>query len=606
MFKGTPFLQALPFGIMLVIGIQCIAFGVLSFFGTGFSGWMSAIINAAIIAFCLLFKARSGIDSRSSLKDDARSEHKLSSRRTLLESVGSKTDIAVSLFNLLFIVFLTLFHFGPALSLAFLSGDSASHCGQMIKYATGAPVSGQFVFGLTGAFLIDAVSDLLDPSSYTKCYVLNEMIWCWLSLQMFYTLISTLADRLNTGSRMVLCGLYAFGYPFYSATMGFGYYGASLAIACAIIFALASFSMKKPIELVALSVLLTELSVCYLLFVPPIFLAAVIYLLYASRITRKGVPQMIGVCLATFLVPCSFALFLNYSGIFFGGEVNSVSESISSLGSALVRDGGTLKILFADFIFLAPVSIYGFASQAMHRKEFMRIGLLPCIFFAYCIALFIACLLDVVSPYYFYKTYGVLWTIFFAFAAIGIQGLMGSSMKLLISYSAIWLSIAILAITGLDAKLSEKRPELDSTPISDQLFNLYAFNADTSRPLIFETESLSLLRTQEDGRIPEDQVAALLGENETRWFNTLGFEGRTVRWWDSQDHSLMLDSGEILRSLEDSRYVYIDDTFYNHPYPDSDYGPLEKTAKYIADHYDIAFETEHGILYQLNDRVGQE
>lgn len=596
LFKDLTPLRIFPYCVILLIGIQCVVFGALSFIGIGFNGILNALICVTVIAVCVLHKRRCGERTIS------HQEMRASALCSFLRSMGSREDLAAFSFNALFIVILALFQYGPELSLVFLSGDSASHCASMLNYASGSPVTGQFVFGLSGACIADATRYAIDIEHSYKCYIITEMLWCWLSMQMFYTLVSTVAAKLNILARMILCILFTFGYPFYSAVMGFGYYGASIAVMAAAFFTLVQMPLDKGVSLVALSIILTELSVTYLLFVPPTFFASFIVVWVMGKRTSKGAPQRLGTCVLTFLLPCTFALFLNYSGFFFSGANSTVSGSISALSSAITRDGGTLKTLFADFIFIAPLSLYGFAMKATDRERFIRLGVFPTVFTLYSMSLFFLCIFNIVSPYYFYKTYAILWLFFFVFAAIGIECLLKESKKLLISYACIWLMIFGLAITGLDAKLSEKRPNLDPSPISDQLFTLYAFNAETTKRPIFDERSLQQLREDAETFASEDQITALLGENETRWFRAFDFNGKTINWWDDMHHDIMLDTQTILDSIGGSEFVYIDDSFYSRPYLNSDYSSLDETVQSIIENYHVILETGYGTLYQLNAR----
>lgn len=595
LFKSLSLIQALPYCIILLIGIQCVIYGALSFFAVGFNGYISAAIDLSLIAFCEIYRRK--------IKPDEKSEAQISISKSaaLLQCIGSKADIAAFALNLTFIIALTLFHFGPEFSLAFLSGDSASHCSSMLDYANGAIANRQYVFGISGACMIDAVRHLVDPSLYYKCYVINEVFWFWLSVQMFYTLINKVTEGLNAVFSILLCFLYAFGYPFYSVVMGFGYFGASIAIVCAIFFTVTSVPLSNVLNLCCFSIILSELAVSYLLFVPPVFIASFFIVLFEKDSHEKKTLYRFCECVALFLLPCIFAVFLNYSGFFFSASSNTVGQSINAASITIARDGGSFKSLFADFIFIAPLALYGFITQGTQRKYILKLGLFPIIYLVYCIALFILCLFNIVSSYYFFKTYAILWMIFFVFTAIGIKHIARTSKRILVSYACIWLTILCFAVTGLDAKLAEKRPTLDPVSVSDQIFPLYRFNIDSSHILIFNEASLKQLREYADTVDIENGSVALLGENETRWFNTLGYTGKVIPWWNPLQHDVMLDSQTILDSINSSEFIYVDNTFYGRPYPESDYHSLDEVTEYIGNNYQVLFKTDYGTVYQLHE-----
>lgn len=600
LFRSLPILQSLPYCIMLLIGVQCVVVGVLSFFGIGFSGYLNAVIELCLCAGCVVYKKMHA--RRTATDGDTHREAPTDRRALIIDRIGSRGDIAATAFNLLFVVIFSLIHFTPDLALAFLSDDSASHYASVVKYANGMPVTGQFSFGISGAAMLDAIRSLIDPAHYYQCYVFTEIFWWWLSTQMFYALIRRTAKSLHTALIILLCILYAFGYPLYSLNLGFGYYGASIATTCAIFFTIACLPLDRPINLCALSVLLTELGVGYLLFVPPIFLVAFIAVMLADSTWRERIPERIGTGVLVLIIPCFLTLFLNYGGYFFSGDTTTISQSISSFSDGIARDANTLKVLYADFIFIAPLAIYGFAAKIAKRGSYLRVGLFSSVFTLYCAALFIFCVLRAVSPYYYYKTYAILWMVFFVCAAIGIEQLLLGSKKLVVSYGCIWLAIIALAVTGLDAKLSEKRPNLDSVPISEQIFVLYTFNCDMSRSLIFDPETLVQIRAHEDESLTEDQIAILSGQNEKRWIQAVGFDGQCIPWQTNHNEA-KYDTETILGSMDGFGYVYIDDSFHARPYPDEDYSALDEVTQYVIDNSDVAFETDFGTMYHLHENA---
>ena len=596
LFKKLPLLQALPYCIILFIGVQCILFGALSFFAVGFNGYINVVLECLVAALCLIIKR---IHSRNA--EQGRHENALENSTTL-NRLGSKADIAAIVFNLLFIAVLSLLHFGPEFSLAFLSSDSAAHYSSIITYADGATTKGQFSFGISGACVLDAIHFAIEPDQYYKVYVFTELFWWWLSTQMFYTLLRRIATQLNAPTIMLLCALYTFGYPFYSVNLGFGYYGASIAVTCAVFFTITCLPLNNALNLSSLSILLAELAVSYLLFIPPVYLIAFVAVFLADSNWRSQIRKRIILSITIMLIPCIFAVFLSYTGFFFGGTTSTISQSIDSFSTGLARDANTLKVLYADFIFIAPLAIYGFVAKVAKRGAFLPIGLFSSIFTLYCAALFVLCIFKVVSPYYYYKTYAILWMIFFICTAIGIEQLLQTSKKLVLSYGCVWLMIIALAVTGLDAKLSEKRPNLDTASISNQIFPLYTFNSDTSRPPIFDPATLSQIREHENSSLPEDQIALLTGQNEHRWIQSIGFDGKCIQWQTNHNGTTYEthDAETLIEAMNDFDYIYIDDTFYGRPDPTIDFSALDEVSKYIIANSDVLFETDFGTMYRMH------
>lgn len=599
-FENLSLIQSFPYSIIVTVGVQCTLYGLLSFLNIGFNGILSNIFNILICIGC----AYSAIRKQRKKEPDGEPQCKPTGNSTLslnirgfLISIGSRKDIISLVAGFGFIVFLTIMHYGTTLSLSFLSGDSASHFSSMRSLADGSLAKGQYLFAMTGALMIDALRFLIDPVDFSKIYVINELFWCWLSMQMLYSILSVITTKLNTALCILLCWLFAFGYPFCSAIIGFGYFGASSAVICALFFAIANRPLTGILDLAVVSILLIEIAVGYILFVPPVFLAVFLVLLFPPSIPRRKLSQRLGICVLVFALPCILGVFVSYSA-FFGFPTGSASGATSqTMLAAISQDGGTFKNLYANFIFIAPLGIYGFIMKAVRRDSFMRLGLFPSIFLAYCGAVFLLCLFSIVSPYYFYKTYAVLWFLFFVFGAIGIEYLLSLSIKALASYACVWIVLLVFAMGGLDSKLSEKRPDIDPTPIAESLFPLYRFNIDSTGAMIIDRDSYSEFKSASTD-FNESDTTALLGENESRWFGALGFEGNRITWWKNRDQGDTLKS-DILSELSDSEYVYIDDTFYTaRPYPDFDYESLDETAQYVKDNYDEVFETDYGTVYK--------
>lgn len=586
LFSNFSLIQTLPYSIILIIGVQCALYGFASFANVGFNGILSIVFNLLLCGGCafLILRRLNRTSDDSSCRSMQETTFGFRFKKEYI-AVGSRKDIVSLLVGLGFMAFLTILHFGPGLTLSFLTGDSAFHCSKMLHLADGGIAEGQYLFALPGAILIDALRFLVDSNDYPQLYVINELFWCWLSMQMFYSIISVLAHKLNTAVCIILCCLYAFGYPFYSAAMGFGYFGATTAVICALLFSITCTSVVETLDLVAISILLAAISVGYLLFVPPVFVAVFLILLLKLVKLKEGIPLKLVTCLLVFAFPCILGLSISFKA-YFGWAGETESGTTGAIMDAVSQDGATFKGLYANFIFIAPLAIYGFAMKALTRDGFVKNGLFPVIFVTYCTGLFLLCLFSLVSPYYFYKTYAVLWLLFFVFTAIGIDCLRELSTKALVSYACVWIALLAFALGGLDSKLSEKRPKINPSPIAESLFPLYRFNIDSSRILIIDENSFYELRASASD-IDESKIAVLVGENEARWFKTLGFEGSIIRLWDDEE--------TISNIIDDSEYVYIDNTF-NASKPHHDY--VDETAQLITDNYEEVFETDYGTMYK--------
>lgn len=437
----------LPVAILVAISIVLLFYGITSFIGVGFSPVLTVAINCiAAFAIWLYYKK-------------AKSE----SRRVRL---GTREDII----SIAILVVLSICVFGVQFGwpgmFNFETTDPAVHLSASLDIYEGRPVTGQYSTYVVCACFIALISPFAGLESTLLSFLLSETFLFLVSGLMFYSVLAIYCPSLGWIARSLLCACYLVGYPLNNMIFGFSYWGFSVTIICALFFIAKAYAPEKMKCLVLLATCLFDLMISYSLFVPVTYLAVFVWLLGCSRKAGASLADIFKSLFIVFLLPVILGFVIVYLSIFGASGVGGVGSAINNIGYSY-------KNLFSAFIPIAPLSIYG---VVVNKRENSFLVLFGALFLAFSLLLLLFGMMNFVSAYYFSKIYAVMWLVFFVFGAMGIQALKEKNIAMLASYSAVWLLVLFLAVSGVDNKISDARREFSPTPTAWSFFPLYEFN----------------------------------------------------------------------------------------------------------------------------------
>lgn len=576
--SGKTVLVWLPFAFFIQLGFVAFVYGLFIILNIGYSLLMGIAANA-LLSILVCFQAK------MPKANDGKWAFSWSIPRST-KPLCSKADLIVWGCLVIICALCYIGQFGIPPQVSFLTSDPAAHDYASYAIATGEPGRGaQYLSHLAIGSVMAVFDFAISQETSWIVFEIMETFFLFLSGAAFYSVLAVLCKKLSLPITVVFVVLYVLGYPLNNMLFGFSYLGVCVTVIALLAFTCLSIRSfeRKGFFYGALSLLLYEVAISYSLFAPPIFLGVFIFLIVGTKREGYGLRRIVANSLAVFLVPSALALVLVYSHYFI--------SSGHTVGEVISDEGGIFRDLYASFLFVAPLSFYGYA-QHCRSQGINALFWIAGLFVLYSLGLFILCALKLVSTYYFYKVYFVLWLLFFLYAAYSVHILRKKSAGMLMSYTSVWLIVFALAISGLDVKLTS-RPRLNPHPVAESLFSIYVYNYDYIGDRRWTDETVELLDVAAGYKDAGNAVAMTINDQILRWWAALyGGSYYDFKWWGYTDE-------EMIERLKDYDYVVVsfDDpllaTHSGHSFIEA----LDAAEQYDYDDPDnIVFANSKGII----------
>lgn len=449
--KVQNFVAWIPLSFILLICFDAFIAGIVGLISIPINIFSTAIINAILsVVLCFFIFNKKAKQSYTFVLFDA---------------------VALCFLGFL-AAFCGMLQFGSNLDLGYATSDASIHLMNALRIVNSQEVSSMYLVRYFIAMMIEVVSPFMQVTAGYRVFIVCDIFFLFLSGAMFYSLVRRWASSLSV--QIVILGLtvlYMLGYPLNNMVFGFSYLGAGVTVVAALIFVMGSFFHEDIHFWWALStamLLLFGLVISYSLFCPPVYFAVFLFLVF--HLKEKGrffTSKNIGTLLFLFLPPAILGFIYAYLGIF--GSTVSVSGAIGT-------EGFVYRDLYSNFIIIAPFSVFAIFSFTRDRKRSLELILIFTLLFTMFLSLGLG-LLGAISSYYFYKFYYLLWLLMFVFAAIGLAALLEKGVRVLVySYCAVWISVMLLAVGGIDQKLHDKNILLNPQVKSWSYLDVYSFN----------------------------------------------------------------------------------------------------------------------------------
>ncbi len=146
----------------------------------------------------------------------------------------------------------------------------------------------------------------------------------------------------------------------------------------------------------------------------------------------------------------------------------------NKLTDAIGFDGGIYKALYQDFLFYIPLLVL-FIYKTIKTKKINYQSIALLIIGGQAVISFVGVVLGIVSAYYYYKIYYILWILVIDVAVEVMCGYEeNKELKVVfITYLATWCLIIYTAISGLEIRLVQKAPTLIEDFKSQHLAGIY-------------------------------------------------------------------------------------------------------------------------------------
>lgn len=584
--SGYTYLVWLPYAFFIQLGFLALMSGILFLMQVGFTLWWGVCSNLILaLLIGIQWKAKGSSFAWRNVR--WRLPH---SKKPLF----AKLDVAVWVLLVILCAVCAYRQFGIPPAISFASTDAAAHTAASYALATGEVGVGQYLSHLATGSLMAVFEFAIDQETSYVIFEAGEVLFLFLSGASFYTLISALCHPIKALPALITVLLYTLGYPLNNMLFGFSYLGLAVTIICVLVFACMTFSCwnRATLSLSFISLLLLEVITSYSLFVPVIFLSIFILLFRAFRNQGHRNGLSIFLSIIPFVAPVILGFLIVYSTYFIIGN--------NTIGSAIAGEGGSFRDLYAGFIFVAPLAGYGFWS-CWKEKAAGALTLITSLFVLFSLVLCCLCALQFVSTYYFYKTYYVLWLLFFANAVYGVHTLRIRSLPMLVCYALTWLIVFSLAFSGLDTKLNTARPRLNPNPVAETLFPVYVYNLEYADFRKLSDGTVELLEFADGLKDEGSKVALTSNDTILRWWMALyGGDYYDFMWWHYTDE-------EMITALEDYDYVFVsyDDPVLRNQSGNPFLDVLNGSNSYDFDASDnIVYSNESGMIVKAPPKEG--
>ena len=438
-----------------------------------------------------------------------------------------------------------------------------------------------------------------------------------LNIAAFYMLISRkLGKNLNYIVGMVFVVLYAFAYPYTSLLYGFSYLSVAIAFATGLFYVAGLYEYTKkekkdPSEkagafhvvrpengdqnsklvfgwfLLLVLLMCTGIIFSYCLFVPALFSFICLYV-WIQDLINPDVKKHLKIISRNTLVTTSLLLVITILSILYLVVPTFLDADQNKLTDAIGFDGGIYKALFIDFLFYIPfVVLFIFNSIKNRKADYQSIAFI--IMGIQLLVTFVGVLFGIVSAYYYYKIYYILWIIVVDMA-VEIFAELEENKEVrvsLISALCLWCMVIYVGISGKEFKVQEKAPTLIEVCKTPSLAGIYY---DTN---VLATANINVSCLVNPFRL---EMAEEMGKQDDMTLKNMlvgGMNTNCKAWMYVV--SRIQSGGESINDLQKAVVeTSVDDFLKN---SEKKYFVLYTDEKYNdTDQYDVVFQNEAGVI----------
>ena len=306
-------------------------------------------------------------------------------------------------------------------------------------------------FRLPGAYVNEGILFKLFDNILTKgeLFVIFDLFILYLSGILFYCLLSKYIKNNKAKIIAVIFSLiYMLGYQLNSMLYGYVYLSLALDIIIAFLILLVSYDNKEfdsIIILPILAILSFGIFFSYAYFIPIIYIAIIVNLIIKNIQNKENILSEENLIYMWGIIVIPLILGLTFFIILPGAK--GIKNEISTIGAK----GTIYENYITNYLVFIPILIIGVITSIKNKKKESDFGtILFILSILFATILFIGKKLEIVSDYYFFKAYYIIWplTIYNVFIALSTIG--ENSKKALeigiYSYIAVYV-LAIVAST---------------------------------------------------------------------------------------------------------------------------------------------------------------
>lgn len=405
-------------------------------------------------------------------------------RQKRMQTVAlDKEDIYIFLIPIIGFCLLFLLIFTPNLVIAYSGSDSAEHYSFALRVLDTGKISSMYYAELFNGLVMNFFQPFLTRMSLYKGFIIADALGQLIHICMVTSLVSSVCTS-HAAKRifpfMIL--FYYIGWPLYCYSAGFSYQSWGVTLFAYIIYMLLKFYKSNHRKSQILYLILVALGyysiiVCYLLYAPVAGAVIIVGIVLTIRNKFK----------------VSFRVIIGGSAVCIGMGVilliclmGFVNGRIDNIFQWLQIDGGIHKDLYRDFVPLMP-GVFYLGLKYIKNRKCNLIFIFTSIVFIYIIGTLALTVCGIMSSYYFYKSYYLLWMLVWILNVMVVELMLKENKDILIAYCGVWLMAFLITFLGIDNKLEQKGLIVDANEstiypscfsILDDMENFYIYAAD--------------------------------------------------------------------------------------------------------------------------------
>ncbi len=261
-------------------------------------------------------------------------------------------------------------------------------------------------FRLPGAYINEGILfKVFDKTAlHIDIFIIFDLFILYLSGILFYYLLRAHKNTYSLAS--IFSIIYVLAYQLNSMLCGFVYL--SLALGIIITFLLVikekeNLEMSNSISLPILSLLSIGIAFSYAFFIPIIYGAIIIEIIIKAKTQKEKIISVENIVTFAYLVVIPGILAIFYFILL--PFVNGIENEISTIGT----EGNIYENFITNYIAFLPILVIGTISAIKNKKRCNLPVILLVLSALFAIVLFIGYKLEVVSRYYFFKAYYIIW-----------------------------------------------------------------------------------------------------------------------------------------------------------------------------------------------------
>lgn len=475
------------------------------------------------------------------------------------------------------VVFWRIFSFG--IKFNYINTDPGTHMSEALKLIRTGKLGKMPFTQIYNAMVIQVFTSIFPTFATYKAFILADTFSNFLSGVFFYTLLSEFVTN-KWVKRLIpiITAFYFVGWPLYNYIQGgFVYWGVG---ACLVMYGLYLINRhyQGKINLKALAALLLlniiSIALCYMMFAPytVVMYGVLLLQMYWSKIPDKK--KLIRISVIALIV--TMALVIAFIMIYFHGKIDRMFYWLS-------YDGGIHRSLYKDLIYFLPFEVIVLFDMRKKKKlNILNVSFL--IFTLMVLASLVLELTGIMSSYYYYKLYYILWILGWANTALGLEIVIDEKQKWAVGYISMLVVMFVYSFT----------------PLENWEYDSYGFNATKQSPEfpMYSSVGSFVKNPPENWAYPKEKDFFDLADYVIKM-------NEAVPVLSGQENGYWYKKFTGSDRCEENKLEDINKDFFESIVSDNKYFCIEKSTDYykeqkdvLSDNYDIIYEADFGVIYK--------